>query len=284
MSMNKSYLNNYKFPRGFHRTHRRLDSRVFVAAARRENLRPVRYRMGILSHVHGRQLSWSDVQFILDAPGCPFTGVLVRKRTLRDADTVAIAVKPIEDWLWVDTQVYFEYMEEETSPTERRLETNVEAEKALQMRKSAEMAKLTESQITRIRNGLSEDKRLTYIEIKSELLQLASVGKLSDLTPLEIERLTMMRMAELEGLIRLVNQPERFLSDREANAYMNLVRQIGESAQKQMDTHKGTKSQKKTAFDALQELANKGFDVSVTKKPSNIVDSEIVEYDDLLED
>lgn len=293
MVVNASYLNNFRFPMKFREYHRALAPNVFMVAMQRDNVRSIKFRGGILSHSHGVDLEPLDVEFILSAPGCPFTGAIVRKRELPDGDVVVLAMKPIEDWLWVDTQVYFEYMEEEISPTERRLQTSEEAEKALQMKKAADMSKLTESQITRIRNGLGEDKRLTYVEIKSELLHLASLGKLSDLTPLEIERLTMMRMAELEGLIRLVNQPERFLSDREANAYMNLVRQIGESAQKQMDNHKGAKTQKKTAFEALEELAKEGFEVSVTKKAApGVIDADMAEvvdepdagdYSDLME-
>jgi len=301
-----SRINNHHYPPDAHAGDTFIDPRTFVLWCRYETREPYRWGGGLVyTSRYSRVLAWDELLRLLSAPACPYACVATGEKSIVPSMSVPkLVMLPIEHRLWADTQLYFDYLDDhmteestpsrrrgsseassDASPTERRLRANDTAISALQMKKAADLAKLTESQVTRIRTGLDESMRMTYVEIKSELLRLVADNKLEDLTPLELERLVLMRMAELEGLLRMVNSPEDFLTSREAAAYGNLMRQIGDAAQKQTDSHKVSRTQKKSAFDALQDLAQRGFKVTVEGADvPEIIDAEFTsDYSDLLD-
>lgn len=229
-----------------------------------------KYEYGILL-LQKRFTTWRmDTKRIVayfEHPDCPFMLCLLTGRMGHGGYTVAF--KPIEQQLFLDTQLFFKKMID-MDPTEIRARLNDDTSRALAIKRSKALAKAEMPSIEKIRRGLDEEQRLTYVKIKSEIIELELAGKIQTLSDLERERLTLLRMVELDGLMHMLTSPGSVMSVREVAAYVELTRKMGNEGQKMADSVSAVKQEKKSTFTALEELVKQGFKVELTKRPDTI--------------
>lgn len=217
------------------------------------------------------------VESALSHPDCPFVLVGRRRERLLEVSDFFLRFKPGFDFVWCNTQLWLDFM-----TSDKRLRARAHAEEALNAKKAESLLRLREPGLERIKRGLSEEQRLSFVEIKGEVLGLVQSGKLGRLSNLEIERLVLLKLIEVEGLMRLVENPGRYMNDKEAQAYVNLTRMMGNEGQRMFESNVESAKDSKSVFSELESLVKSGVEVTLSKRESaEVIDAE---YDDLLDD
>ncbi len=205
-------------------------------------------------------------------PNCPYACAMRLNPYQPSISNFKIVLKPIHDLWFCETQLFFENMD----ATERRNAANEHTEKALSIARAESLVRASTPSIEKIKSGLQAPDRVMYTQVKSEILDLIAEGKIQPLSNLEIERITLMRMVEFKGLIDVLNTDTHATTDgedglaaaytKEAVAMMNLMRQIGNEAQRMTDGASTTKKNGKSAFAALEEMVKAGnLKIEITK-------------------
>lgn len=272
-----------RLPKSFRAGFRPLDASGFVAlCAFNRCLSDFGWHSGVpaLSQDKSRykRISADEMRIALEHPDSPYLGCVKVDEYSYAEDEPVICLKPIECLVNINPQRYFEDI---MTATDDRLGSRKATEDALVARKANEIAKASTPTLERIKRGLSEEKRLTYVQIKSELMEMISAGRIQKLSDVEIERIVLLRMVELEGVMRLIEGGFAANMDREAVSLLNLMRQLGNEAQRMTETSRDSSKTQKSVFSELEELVKgKRLKIEIEDVPENVV----IDYNELIED
>lgn len=208
----------------------------------------------------------------MNLPTCPYACAIKNHPTRPEPIEFAIVLKPLEQVLFMETQLLIDM-----DATDERAAAQAASEKSLTIAKAEALARITTPSIEKIKTGLQAEDRVMYAQVKSEIMQLVADGKITPMSNLEIERVTLMRMVELKGLMDTLRADPHATTEgeegtrvsvltREAIGFLNLTRQIGNEAQRMTEGASTTKKNGKSAFQALEELVKSGgVKIEITK-------------------
>lgn len=242
------------------------------------------YGIGACVHVAPSKFSsplpYDKVRLALTHPMSPY-GTFTKKQSLTlSYEDCYIALDSIDRWLWKDTQSFVSSM-----VSDDRLSRREKSNELLQATKAEMLAKAGTPAIARITRGMNESQRDMYTNVKAELLEQIHIGRIEPLSDLEIERVSLLTMVELQGLINIIENPGAVMADREALAFANLCRQLGNEGQRVRERAQQAKVSKKSTFDALEELAKKGVSIHLKKGDEEItMTSDKHGYVDMIEE
>ncbi len=89
-------------------------------------------------------------------------------------------------------------------------------------------------------------------------------------------------VVEIEGLMQIISDPTTIMNQREAAAYVELTRKFGNEAQRMTEAASATKSEKMSAFKALEDMAKAGYKIEISKDEKRVpID---VDYTQIMDD